>query len=136
MIRQIRALYGWLVRATVWPSTVAHEMTHLIVSLPWAVETALLIDDAGPRHVVRYGEETPRWAVWLTSLAPALLGTIVAIGGAWLLLTAPPESGTGWLLAAALAWAWVVFMSPSTSDLDISTDTMSDTNTTDGGAET
>jgi len=101
------------------PATLAHELTHLLLGLPWAEQSAIIVDDQGICHGVDWSDETPQWAVVLSSLGPTLLGSLVGLIGLWRVLTVPPGSSRAWLLSAALAAYWVIYVMPSGDDLDI-----------------
>lgn len=100
------------------PATLAHELTHLLLALPWATESAIVIDDVGAAHLVDWEPGTPRWAIVLASLGPTILGSIVGLVGLWLLVQSPPGTLNDWLLAGAIAGWWVIYASPSPADLD------------------
>lgn len=119
MTRHIQTTAATLARAISWPATLAHELTHMLVALPWAVESAIIVDERGPAHYVRWDDDTPAWAVWLASLAPTLLGSAVGLIGLLRLLTAPPATLNTWLLAGAIAGYWTIYVAPSHDDRDI-----------------
>jgi len=101
------------------PAMLAHELTHLLLSLPWATESAIVIDDLGAAHLVDWEPGTPRWAIVLASLGPTLLGSAVGLVGLWQLLQSPPGNLNQWLLAGAIAGWWTIYAAPSGTDLDI-----------------
>jgi len=100
------------------PATLAHEATHWLVSLPWASQSAVIHDDCGFVHGVEWGEQAPTWAIVFTSLAPTLLGSLVGLIGLLRLLTAPPGSTRVWFVTGAIAGWWVIYVMPSSDDLD------------------
>jgi len=108
-----------LSKAVSWPAMILHELTHMALALPWADESAIIVDETGPAHHVNWADDTPLWAVALTSLGPTLLGSLVGLVGLWRLLTAPPASASDMLVAAAIAGYWVIYVAPSPADLDI-----------------
>lgn len=106
-------------RLASWPATLAHELTHMFAALPWAKESAVIVDDRGPAHYVTWRDETPRWAIWIASLAPTLLGSLVGVVGLARLAMTPPSTLNEWALAAAIAGYWIIYVAPSGDDLDI-----------------
>lgn len=104
------------------PATLAHEVTHWLVSLsmPWSEQSAVIHDGSGFVHGVEWGEETPLWAIVLTSIAPTLLGSVVGCVGLYRLFLAPPGTTRAWFVSAAIAGWWVIYACPSADDLDFS----------------
>jgi hypothetical protein len=109
------------------PATLAHEVTHWLVSLPWSEQSAVIHDGSGFVHGVEWSDETPAWAVVLTSIAPTILGSVVGCVGLYRLLTAPPPTTRAWLVSASIAGWWVIYVCPSADDLDFSRSTADDT---------
>jgi len=101
------------------PATLAHELTHMLLSVPWADETAVAWHRDGVACFTAWSDEAPQWAIVLSSLGPTLIGSIAGIGGLWQLFTAPPETSSGLLTTAAIAAWWVIYVTPSGDDLDI-----------------
>lgn len=101
------------------PPTLAHELTHMLLSVPWADETAIAWHEHGVSNFVAWSEDAPQWAVVLASLGPTFLGALVGIGGLWQIVAAPPSSGTDMLITGALAAWWVIYAAPSPDDMDI-----------------
>jgi hypothetical protein len=110
--------------ASVWwrllslPATLAHELTHLLLALPWADESAIIFDGRGPAHYVNWQDSVPRSAVVLASLGPTILGSVVGLVGLVLMLQDPP-AGRELVLAGGVAAWWVIYVSPSPDDLDL-----------------
>jgi len=108
----------------------------MLVALPWAEESAIIVDDRGPAHYVTWADETPLWAVVLASLAPTMLGTVVGIIGLLRLLIAPPATAGQTLVAAAIAGYWVIYVAPSPDDLDIQEPEQNQSNSGDSNGTT
>lgn len=111
------------VRERVWrlasfPATLAHEVLHMIASLPWADRGGIVFGDGPPECRVVWQDDAPDWGLILASLAPTFVGAGVGIVGLWLLVTHRPNSAREWLLAAAAAAEWVIFVAPSGDDLE------------------
>ena len=121
MIRQISIIGTVCWQLASLPPTLAHELTHWLVSLPWADESAVIHDEQGFVHGVNWTDETPDWAIVLTSIAPLLLGSVVGLIGLWRLIAAPPGSPREWLVAGSLAGYWVIYVAPSGDDLNFQT---------------
>jgi hypothetical protein len=101
------------------PATLLHELTHFLLALPWADQSAIIVDDQGICHGVDWTDDAPRWAIILASLGPTFLGALVGIIGLWRLATVPPGGSREWLIAGALAAYWSIYVAPSGDDLDI-----------------
>jgi hypothetical protein len=112
------------------PATLAHELTHWLVSLPWAEQSGVCYTPAGFDHVAEWGDDVPTWAIILTSIAPTLLGSLVGLIGLWRLFNAPPGSTRAWLVTGSIAGWWVIYVAPSADDLDFSAKYTSDTEDT------
>jgi len=96
-----------------------HELTHFLLALPWAEESAIIADQQGLAHGVTWTDDAPTWAIVLASLGPTFLGALVGVVGLFRLVTQPPATMNQWLLSAAIAGYWVIYASPSGEDLDI-----------------
>jgi len=101
------------------PATLLHELTHFVLGLPWADESAIVADGDGVVHGINWEPDTPQWAIVMCSLGPTILGSLVGAVGLWRLVVAPPGTTRTWLLAGALAAYWVIYVTPSGDDLDI-----------------
>jgi len=101
------------------PPTMLHELTHFLLSLPWAEGSAIICDDEGVVHGVNWTDDAPRWGIVLASLGPTFLGALVGIIGLWRLATVPPGGSREWLIAGTLAAYWSIYVAPSDDDLDI-----------------
>lgn len=110
-----RATWRW----ASMPATLAHELTHFLLALPWAEESAIISDEEGIIHGVTWTDDAPQWAIWLASLGPTFLGAVVGAVGLWQLASHPPASLNDWLLAATVAAYWVIYAAPSSDDLNI-----------------
>jgi hypothetical protein len=108
--------------AASWPATLLHELTHFLLALPWADENAIIRDEGGVAHYCSWGEDVSAWSVWLVSLGPTLLGSVVGVIGLWRLVSAPPGTAGEALVAAAIAGYWIIYVVPSGDDLDIQTE--------------
>lgn len=111
-----------ITNVVVWPSTVAHELTHAAVAYPWADSIDVRVTrPAGENAVyIDWREGVKRWQVAVASLAPFLMG-IVALVGALVLWVAGgfslPESGVGLAKLAIVAMWWVLYVIPSSDDV-------------------
>lgn len=121
MIRNIQRLGHVWWRLLSLPATMAHELTHMLLAVPWAEESAIIVDDVGVVHAVNWTDDAPRWGIILSSLGPTFLGALVGFVGLWQLLTSTPSGPNDWLIAGALAAWWVIYATPSGDDLDIYT---------------
>jgi hypothetical protein len=103
------------------PTTMLHELTHWLVGLPWADESAIFYetDGYGFGHGVNWGDDVPTWAPIVTSLAPTLLGALVGLIGLWRLFVAPPDGFTELATAAIASLYWGIYCLPQGDDLDI-----------------
>lgn len=111
-------LTAGLWRLASWPATLLHELTHMLLALPWAEESAIIVDgDVG--HYVNWSPTAPQWAILLASLGPTLLGSLVGVVGLYQLVTSPPGTVAEWLLAGAIAGWWTIYAAPSGDDLDL-----------------
>lgn len=104
------------------PPTLAHELTHAVVSLPWARELALVIEPRGAAAsvYVDYYDSVPSWAVVAAHYAPLVIGSLLgAAAGAWWLLTAQqaPTTAVGWAKLSIALSAWWVYVTPSRADI-------------------
>jgi len=106
-------------RIVSWPATLLHELTHMLLAVPWAAESAIIVDEDGPACYVTWATSAPRWGIVLASLGPTLLGAIVGVLGLWQLATSPPGSLNQLLLSAGIAAYWVIYVAPSEDDLAI-----------------
>jgi hypothetical protein len=113
------------------PATLAHEVTHWVVSLPWSEQSAVIHDETGFVHGVEWRDETAAWVVILTSLAPTILGSAVGLVGLYRLFTVPPGNTRQWLITAAIAGWWVIYVCPSDDDLDFALTTEDEENKDD-----
>jgi hypothetical protein len=115
----IHTISAGLWRLASWPATLLHELTHMLLALPWAEESAIIVDDVGVAHHVNWRQDTPMWAIVLASLGPTMLGSVVGLVGLIQLVTTPPGTVTEWLLAGAIAGWWTIYAAPSGDDLNI-----------------
>lgn len=106
----------------VWPSTVAHELTHAVVAWPWAKRVDVNVTrPAGENYVaIDWRDGVTRWQVAVASLAPFLMG-ILALVAALILWVAGgfslPESGVELAKMAIVAMWWVLYAVPSADDV-------------------
>jgi hypothetical protein len=114
------ATLAW--RLASWPATLLHELTHLLLALPWTEESAIIVDDAGVAHYCTWRDDAPTLGIVLASLGPTILGSVVGLIGLIQLVTAPPGTLNDWLIAGAIAGWWVIYAAPSSDDLDINGD--------------
>jgi hypothetical protein len=113
-----------LARATValltLPPTVAHELTHAVVSKPWADRQAIADPlSLRPTCQVWWREGAPQSAVAFAALAPLILGVLVGLAAiAWVFVEGRvPATAEDWLTTAVAAIWWGIYVSPSRSDL-------------------
>jgi len=113
----IRALTGLLTL----PVTAAHEATHAAVLYPWVERWDYHIDARRARVYYDTRDDAPRVAVALGSLAPTVVGVLVAslVAVAWALggfAVHPPAQVVGWAKLAIACVAWGVYTTPSPQD--------------------
>lgn len=112
-------LIAGLWRLTSLPPMLAHELTHFLLALPWAEQSAIVVDDSGPFHGVDWTDDAPRAAIVLSSLGPTFVGTIAGGIGLWHLWHSPPSSARQWVLVGVSAIWWSIYAAPSPADADI-----------------
>lgn len=114
MIRSITRV--WSVASL--PAAILHELAHAVVALPFAdaVSVEFAADGRATCHVD--WSDPPDWGLLLTAYAPLWLGASVAVAGGWAWLTGAwsPETTREWLLSAALAGYWVIFVAHDPRD--------------------
>jgi hypothetical protein len=107
----------WL-RVISWPAALAHELTHLIIALPWSRQSAIVFDGKGGASAqIQWADDAPVWAIWISYRAPLLLGSAVGLAG--LMQLALTGLTTSPLVAAAIAAYWIIYVTPSKADLQI-----------------
>lgn len=111
-----------ITNVVVWPSTVAHELTHAVVAWPWADRVDLTVTrPAGENSVhIDWREGVARWQVAVASLAPFLTGILALVGALVLWVAggfALPESGVGLAKLAIVAMWWTLYVIPSPDDI-------------------
>jgi len=106
------------------PATLLHEATHAMFSAPWSRELALVLNPRGVEAAVHvdWREDAPRLAVALAHLAPAIVGSLLAILVAVYWLVTPgivlPETVAGWGRLSIAAFVWWIYVTPSREDLE------------------
>jgi hypothetical protein len=105
-----------------FPVALAHELSHYLAALPWADESAILLEPAGGRAttLITWRADAPRWAVALACLFPTVLGAGLGVAAlVWWGLAglAVPADLEGWMRLTIGALSWGVFTWPSPSDL-------------------
>lgn len=115
---RLRRVAAGLSRAVSLPPALAHELTHLLLSLPWADSAALQFEADGGAHLhVDWAEGAPAWGIWLAFRGPLLLGSVAGVAGLWQLASGGlPDDPSGTLLAAAVAGWWIIYVVPSAAD--------------------
>lgn len=106
----------------VYPSAVAHELTHAAVAVAWAERMDIDLHPlAGGYGVnIQWRDDVERWQIALVSLAPFIAGMVAlavtlvlwVAGGAGL-----PTSGTGLAKLSIVAMWWVLYVVPSSADV-------------------
>lgn len=110
------------VQLAIWPASIAHELTHLLVGYRWADRVSGYdVHPCRPNYIeLDIKESAPGWAVAIIAAAPVLVGTAFAASALVLLFAGggdfPEASDTPgrWLLIAA--W-WFVYTAPSGDDI-------------------
>lgn len=111
------------------PIRILHELTHVLAALPWAEEWQIIIEPGYAEARVAWDEHTPGWGVAIASLAPALVGALLAsvvLVSALLEgfpLPATAEAGLWWALGGV---AWALYAAPSPGDLQGATEAIRD----------
>lgn len=118
----LRGVVDIAVSVTIWPASIAHELTHLVVGYIWTDRVSGYdVHPMRPNWIeLDIKDSAPGWAVAITAVAPSLVG--VAFAASVLILLAAgggdfPEAVASpgrWLLLAA--W-WFVYTSPSRDDI-------------------
>lgn len=98
-----------------------HEFSHAIIGAPFAHQVSITfsVDDTAAWCDVHFRESAPTWGVWLSFLAPFVLGVGFLIAALAYALTAGvplPADVEGWLWASILGIWWAVFAFPSQQD--------------------
>jgi hypothetical protein len=102
--------------------TLLHELTHMLISLPWAerVTISVRVRSADAQAGVDWrkgADEVPGWGIWLAAYGPALIGGLVGIWGvARLVGGGVPQEPRTLLLSGVLAVWWAVYTLPSGDD--------------------
>lgn len=115
MMRQLSAVLSL-------PVTLAHESTHLIASYPWVVWWTLSVEPFGDGARLRVGwEDGLPWIVkaWC-HLAPTVVGLLLGLvvttwwfaEGMYL-----PATNLEWLVLLLAGSNWIIYSTPSRSDL-------------------
>ena len=105
------------------PATLLHEATHAAFSAPWSRELALVMNPRGVEAAVHvdWQEDAPRLAVALAHLAPAIVGSALAILVAVYWLATPgiglPATVAGWGRLSIACWCWWIYVTPSREDV-------------------
>jgi len=118
MLRRIISACWWLFSL---PPSLAHELTHWLVSLPFAQQTAVVYDGTGFVHGVEWGESASKYAVMATGLAPAVLGIALGCIMLWQLYVMSVADRNLAYLALLSIW-WGIYVWPGADDLDFSTE--------------
>ena len=105
------------------PATLLHEATHAAFSAPWSRELALVMNPRGVEAAVHvdWQEDAPRLAVALAHLAPAIVGSVLAIMVSvyWLGSGGQlPATVAGWGRLSIACWCWWIYVTPSRADLE------------------
>jgi hypothetical protein len=114
-----------LTTAAAWiasPGVFAHEFCHFIASLPVADQAAIVVGEnehTTAEHVWAPRDDVSRWQLAMVAVAPSVLGAIAGLLGLWRLQTAPPQTGSGLVMACVLAAYWVLIIIPSAEDLQL-----------------
>jgi len=113
----IRALTGVLTL----PVTTAHEATHISALYPWLERWDYHIDARRARVFYDASDDAPRAALMFGSLAPTVVGMLVAalVALAWALggfSIHPPAEIVGWAKLAIACVAWGTYTVPSPQD--------------------
>lgn len=103
------------------PPTVAHELTHVLASLPWARRVGLVIEPWTGRASARieWADRAGQGARAISAIAPLVAGTVAASVALALWATTGadlPSSSTALAKVAILTAWWAVYMSPSDGD--------------------
>lgn len=111
-----------ITNVVVWPSTVAHELTHAVVAYPWADSIDVNVTrPAGENAVyIDWREGVARWQVAVASLAPFLMGIVALVAALVLWVTGGfslPTSGVELAKMAVVAMWWALYMVPSPDDV-------------------
>jgi hypothetical protein len=103
-------------RAASLPPALAHELTHLVLSLPWADSAALVFEGGHAGLHVDWRDSAPTWGIVLAAYGPLLVGTIIGgVGLATLVLGGAPEL-RWWPYLGLLACWWAIYVTPSADD--------------------
>lgn len=96
----------------------AHELAHALTAVPMADRVTIVLDDGKPRVGVDWHDER-EVEIWLSKLAPVILGLVAALVVAWTWSQNPwqPQSIRETILAATLGIWWLIFSLPSGGDL-------------------
>lgn len=118
--RGLRTLWA----AVTLPATAAHELTHLVVSAPWADTVALVIEPRSARVAAQaeWRDDVGPWGPRLAALAPFIAGSVAGLLAiAFLLLggAEAPSSTSELAQAAILATWWVIYVAPSRADIEV-----------------
>lgn len=105
------------------PPTVAHELAHVLVVLPWVDRLGVIYDPPTGHAEVRvnYADGVPRWAKIAAHYAPFGLGLLLAgLALAWVVTSgSTPERLQEWLLWSVVGVWWVIFTLPSADDREV-----------------
>lgn len=102
------------------PATVAHELAHIIVALPFASSVGLLLYPQ-THAAIDWIEDVPKWGVRAAQFAPLVLGLLIGSSAiVYALATGTtPETAADYLAVGFLAVYWFVFTKPSEEDLEV-----------------
>lgn len=104
------------------PPTIAHELAHVLVVLPWAAQVGVVFDVSGAdaKVEVNYRDGTPQWAITAAHYAPVVSGMLIALLAiVWLVSQSiAPTTAREWLWWSVLAVWWGIYTLPSGEDRD------------------
>ncbi len=106
------------------PATLLHELTHAVVSAPFADTLAVVVEPRGMHAsvAVDWRDDAPDWGLVLAHYAPMLAGLFAAAAVSihWVVSGGRlPQSTVGWAKLAIAAVSWGIYVTPSEDDRDL-----------------
>jgi len=101
------------------PAKIAHELTHLVFLAPWLHSWRIEIEHTSTECVADLDEDIPRWGLVLGHLAPAVVGSTLAVAMlSWVALEGWPIPQTlrGWGKMGVALMIWAAYSWPSEAD--------------------
>lgn len=106
------------------PASLAHELTHVLASVPWARRVGLIVEPRSGRAAARieWSESAGDRARSIAAIAPMLAGIAAAVILIALWIASggnlPSSSSSLAKVSILLSW-WIIYMTPSGGDAQV-----------------